>query len=62
MPATSANTYYQTTVIGYLPGTGNTVGSIVRFKTPQPIYTDATGQEIAQTNSVTIGGFNGLNS
>jgi hypothetical protein len=62
MPATSANTAYQTVVIGYLPGTGSTTGSIVRFNTPYPIYSDSLNQEIAQVNAVTIGGFNGLNS
>jgi hypothetical protein len=58
----SANTNYETIVTGYLPGTGDTVGSIVTFDTPHPIYSNGENKEIIQMNAVTIGGFNGLNS
>jgi len=63
MPTTACtNNYYNTQVVGYVPGTGDTVGSIVTFNTPKPEWTDGNSQRTIQCNAVTIGGFNGLNS
>jgi len=62
--ATSACTssIYTTTVVGYVPGTGDTVGSVVTFNTPNPVWGDTTNQTNLQCNAVTLGGFNGLNN
>ncbi len=63
MPTTACtNNYYSTVVIGYVPGTGDTVGNIVTFATPKPQWTDASGNKDIQCNGVSLGGFNGLNN
>ncbi len=44
MPTTACtNNYYNTVVVGYVPGTGTTVGSVVTFNTPKPEWTDSDG-------------------
>ena len=62
--ATSACTssIYTTTVVGYVPGTGDTVGTVVTFNTPTPEGSNTTGGTISECNAVTLGGFNGLNN
>ena len=60
MPTTACTSYYTTTITGYLPGTGQTTGSIVTYGTPTPQWSNTTGGTINQCNAVTIGGFNGL--
>jgi hypothetical protein len=53
---------YTTTVVGYVPGTGDTVGTVVTFNTPTPVWSNTTGGTIYECNAVTLGGFNGLNN
>lgn len=53
---------YTVDLVGYLPGTGQTEGTIVTFKTPTPIWSSLTGQDVLECQSVTLGGFNGLNN
>jgi hypothetical protein len=63
MPTTAFTpSMYATVVTGYLPGTGTTTGSIVTFKTPTPVWGDATNTTDLQNSAVAIGGFNGLNN
>jgi hypothetical protein len=63
MPTTACtNNYYNTVVVGYVPGTGTTVGQVVTFNTPKPEWTDGDQQQAKQCNAVSLGGFNGLNS
>jgi hypothetical protein len=60
------NTNLTVNLVGYLPGTGDTTGSIVTFRTPTPVWNEAllTGASnmALQCSAVAIGGFNGLNS
>ena len=60
------NTNLTVNLVGYVPGTGDTTGNIVTFKTPAPVWgeTQLTGAtNIAlQCSAVAIGGFGGLNS
>jgi len=49
-------------LVGYVPGTGETVGAVVTFNTPTPDWTDANNQTALQCTAVALGGFNGLNS
>lgn len=62
MATTACTSNYTVDLVGYVPGTGDTVGAVVTFNTPQPVWTDANNQVALQCNAVTIGGFNGLNS
>lgn len=62
MPTTACTSYYNTVVIGYVPGTGTTVGNVVTFNTPKPVYSDYSGTTDLQCNAVALGGFNGLNN
>lgn len=62
MPTTACTNYYTTKIVGYLPGSGDTVGSVVTFGTPTPEWSNVTGGTIYQCGSVTIGGVNGLNN
>jgi hypothetical protein len=63
MPTTACtNNIYNTVLVGYVPGTGATTGSVVTFNTPKPEWTDATGVRDIQCSAVALGGFNGLNS
>jgi len=63
-PIIHANQYYETVVVGYLPGSGYTDGEIVTYNTPHPIWTDGsdTRRTVIQDNAVAMGGFNGLNN
>jgi len=63
-PIIHVNQYYETVVVGYLPGSGDTEGEIVTYNTPHPIWTDGgdTRRTIIQDNAVAMGGFNGLNN
>ena len=54
--------YYSTTVVGYVPASGSTVGSVTTFKTAKPEWTDGDGNRTIQCNAIAIGGFEGLNS
>ena len=60
------NNIYTVNLVGYVPGTINTDGTIVTFKTPVPVWSEAalTGPSnmALQCSAVAIGGFNGLNS
>jgi len=62
MPTTACTSYYTTVVTGYVPGSGDTLGSVVTFNTPKPEWTDSNGQKALQCNAVALGGFNGLNN
>jgi hypothetical protein len=63
MAVTACTSYNTTVVTGYLPGTGSTVGTIVTFNTPKPVWTEPNSSDIAlQCSAVSLGGFNGLNS
>ena len=63
-PVIHVNQNYETIIVGYLPGSGDTVGEIVTFNTPHPIWTDGgdTRRVLIQDNAITLGGFNGLNN
>jgi hypothetical protein len=58
-PIIHVNQYYETVIVG--PDGG---GQVVTFNTPHPIWTDGsdTRRTLIQDNSITIGGFNGLNN
>ena len=60
------NNIYTVNLVGFVPGTGDTDGSIVTFRNPTPVWSEAefTGPSIMalQCSAVAIGGFNGLNS
>lgn len=63
MPTTACtNNLYNTVVVGYVPGTGSTTGSVVTFNTPKPQWTDATNNLDIQCSAISLGGFNGLNN
>jgi hypothetical protein len=53
---------YTVDLVGYLPGTGLTAGTIVTYNTPSPVWTSETGEVVLQCQSVELGGFNGLNN
>ena len=63
MATTACTSNNTAVVVGYVPGTGTTVGSIVTFNTPRPVWTESDGTSIAlQCSAISLGGFNGLNS
>ena len=62
MSTTACTSYNTTVLVGYVPVSGNTVGSVVTLKTPTPVWTDENSNISLQCNAVTIGGFSGLNS
>lgn len=66
MAITACTSNYTVNLVGYVPGTGTTVGSIVTFNTPKPVWTNANqtdpSQVALQCSAVALGGFNGLNS
>lgn len=62
MPTTACTSYYTTTIIGFLPGSGTSAGNVVTFATPKPVWGDTTNQTDLQCNAVALGGFNGLNN
>jgi hypothetical protein len=63
MATTACTSNNTAVVVGYVPGTGTTVGSVVTFNTPRPVWTEADGSTVAiQCSAITLGGFNGLNS
>jgi len=61
MPTTACTSYYTTTITGYNPASGDTVGSIVTFYAPKPVWGTETNATNLQCNAVTLGG-NGLNN
>lgn len=62
MPISACTSIYTTTIVGFVPGSGDTSGSVVTFTAPKPVWTDTSGRTDLQCNAVAIGGFNGLNS
>jgi hypothetical protein len=62
MPTTACTSYYTTTIVGFLPGSGTSAGNVVTFTAPKPDYGSVTNTTNLQCNAVTIGGFNGLNN
>lgn len=63
MATTACTSNNTAVVVGYVPGTGQTVGEIVTFNTPHPVWTEADNTTIAiQCSAIALGGFNGLNS
>ena len=62
MPVTACTSYYTTTIVGFLPGSGASAGNVVTFTAPKPVWSNTTGGTINQCNAVTIGGLNGLNN
>ena len=62
MPVTACTSFYTTTIVGFLPGSGDSAGNVVTFTAPKPVWGDATNQTNLQCNAVAIGGFNGLNN
>ena len=62
MPTTACTSYYTTTIVGFLPGSGQSAGNVVTFYTPKPDYGSVTNTTNLQCNAVTLGGFNGLNN
>jgi hypothetical protein len=61
MPTTACTSYYTTTITGYVPGSGSTLGTVVTFYAPKPDYGSVTNTTNLQCNAVTLGG-NGLNN
>ena len=61
MPVTACTSYYTTTITGYVPASGDTVGSIVTFYAPKPDFGSTTNTTNLQFNAVTLGA-NGLNN
>jgi hypothetical protein len=62
-PIIHVNQYYESIIVGYLPGSGDTVGEIVEFNTPHPIWSGGDSRKtLIQKNAITLGGFNGLNN
>lgn len=51
-------------VVGYLPGSGDTLGVVSEFYSPHPVWTEGEDptQTVTQGNAITLGGFNGLNN
>jgi hypothetical protein len=62
MPTTACTSYYTTTIVGFLPGSGTSAGNVITYGTPTPVWSNTTGGTINQCNAVTIGGLNGLNN
>ena len=66
MAITACTSSNPVNLVGYVPGTGSTVGSIVTFNTPAPVWTETSfsgpSNVALQCNAVALGGFNGLNS
>jgi hypothetical protein len=66
MATTACTSYYTVNLVGYIPGSGSTVGVVTQFNTPKPVWTDTDytnpTQVALQCSAVAIGGFNGLNS
>ena len=62
MPTTACTSYYTTTIVGFLPGSGDSAGNVITYGTPTPVWSNTTGGTINQCNAVTIGGLNGLNN
>jgi hypothetical protein len=49
-------------IVGYVPGTGDTVGDIVTFDTNNAMWSGNQRGLAPQPGSVALGGFGGLNS
>jgi len=62
MAVTACTSYNTTVVVGYVPGTGDTVGDIVTFDTNNPIWMGNQRGLAPQPGAIELGGFNGLNS
>lgn len=62
MATTACTSNNTVNLVGYVPGTGLTAGTIVTFNTPKPVWTDSNNAVALQCSAVAIGGFNGLNS
>lgn len=62
-PVIHVNQYYEAIIVGAVNGPGDE-SQIVTFNTPHPIWTDGddTRRTLIQDNSITLGGFNGLNN
>lgn len=58
------NSQYEYTIgmLGSFSGGSITQGGPYNGFAPHPIFTDADGVEYEQLNSITLGGFNGLNN
>jgi len=46
MATTACTSNNTAVVVGYVPGTGNTVGEIVTFNTPHPVWTETDNTSI----------------
>lgn len=64
MAISACTSYYTAELTGYVPGTGQTVGEIVTWDLPHPVWTEGGEPEVIaiQCQSFTLGGFNGLNN
>jgi len=62
MAISACTSYYTAEITGYVPGTGDTVGEIVTWDLPHPVWTDGYGTQVTQLNMITLGGPNGLNN
>ena len=51
MPVTACTSYYTTTITGYVPASGTTLGSIVTFYAPKPDYGSVTNTTNLQCNA-----------
>ena len=61
-PTEAPVSIYNQPIVGYVPGTGNTVEDIVTFDTNNPIWMGNQRGLAPQPGAITLGGFNGLNS
>lgn len=63
-PPIGVNSQYEYTIgmLGNFSGGSITQGGPSNGFAPHPIFTDADGVEYEQLNSITLGGFNGLNN
>jgi hypothetical protein len=64
LPPIEVNSQYEYTIgmLGNFSGGSITEGGPSNGFAPHPVFTDAYGVEYIQLNSITLGGFNGLNN
>ena len=61
-PTEASVSIYNMPIVGYVPGTGDTVGNVVTFDTNNPIWMGNQRGLAPQPGAIELGGFNGLNS
>jgi len=61
-PVQAPASVYNEPIVGYVPGSGNTVGEVVTFNTNNPMWSGNQRGLAPQGGAVELGGFGGLNS